>query len=147
MKFGLLEGHYGYEQEYGHKHEKRHEQEYEYKHDHDHGQEFKHKHDHERKHEQGYVCEHEQGHKYDHGRGYEQKMPWEQDDLYNILRACGHHLYHRFGKDMGQGRILAILSERESITQKELQEMLRIQPGSATEILTKLEGMRKDYDY
>lgn len=135
------EGHYGYEQECGHKHEKRHEQEYEYKHDH--GQELKHKHDHERKHDhkhaQGYVCEHGQGHKHDHGHGYEQKMPWEQDDLYNTLRACGHYLYHRFGKDMGQGRILAILSERESITQKELQEMLRIQPGSATEILTKLE--------
>lgn len=62
-----------------------------------------------------------------------------QDDLYGLLRTCGHYLYHRFGKNMGQGRILAILSERESMTQKELQEMLRIQPGSVTEILTKLE--------
>ena len=73
----------------------------------------------------------------------------EKDDLYSMLRACGHYLYHRFGKNMGQRRILAILSERESMTQKELQEMLRIQPGSVTEILTKLEekGMirrRKD---
>lgn len=86
-------------------------------------------HKHDRRHE----------HNYDHRHGCGQTISWEQDDLYNILRTCGHYLYHRFGKDMGQGRILAILSERESITQKELQEILRIQSGSVTEILTKLE--------
>lgn len=79
--------------------------------------------------------EHKRGRRHKHGP----ELSYEQDDLYNILRACGHYLYHRFGKDMGQGRILAILSERERMTQKELQEMLRIQPGSATEILAKLE--------
>ena len=39
----------------------------------------------------------------------------------------------------GQGSILTILSEKESMSQKELQDILRIQPGSLSEILTKLE--------
>lgn len=64
---------------------------------------------------------------------------WRKDDLYSRMRSCGHYLYHRFGREMGQGRILAILSEQKSMTQKELQEILQIQPGSVSEILTKLE--------
>lgn len=101
-------------------------------------------HDYDHKHGHGH--EHDHGHRHDHehddahGHGHHGKDFFcDQDDLYSLLRTCGHYLYHRFGKNMGQGRILAILSERESMTQKELQEMLRIQPGSATEILTKLE--------
>lgn len=86
---------------------------------------------------------HNHGHNHEPGEGHRHAHGLHtfhgQDDLYSMLRACGHYLFHRFGKNMGQGRILSILSERESITQKELQEMLRIQPGSATEILTKLE--------
>lgn len=56
-----------------------------------------------------------------------------------MMRACGHHLYVRSGRSAGQGRILAILLERSSMTQKELQDILRIQPGSMSEILAKME--------
>lgn len=38
-----------------------------------------------------------------------------------------------------QGRILAILKEREPMTQKELQDIIGIRPGSISEILAKLE--------
>ena len=56
-----------------------------------------------------------------------------------MMRACGYHLYVRSGREAGQGRILAILLDRKSMTQKELQDILRIQPGSVSEILTKME--------
>ena len=39
-----------------------------------------------------------------------------------------------------QKRILIILNESEAITQRDLTERLGIQPGSASEILSKLEG-------
>ncbi|TCL57689.1 DNA-binding MarR family transcriptional regulator [Kineothrix alysoides] len=57
-----------------------------------------------------------------------------------MLRVCGHILYHRAGRQSGQGRILHILSERSELSQKELQEMLRVQPGSMSEILSKMES-------
>lgn len=65
----------------------------------------------------------------------------DQNDLYSMMRFCGHYLYHRSGSvhGAGQERILSILSEKESITQKELQSILKIQPGSMSEILSKLE--------
>jgi len=66
-------------------------------------------------------------------------ITYEGSDLYSIMRACGRYLYHCAGRGAGQGRILAILLERKSMTQKELLEMLQIQPGSMSEILTKLE--------
>ena len=74
-----------------------------------------------------------------HGGGCGRKLSYEQDSLYSMMRACGHHLYVRSGREGGQGRILAILLDRKSMTQKELQDILRIQPGSVSEILTKLE--------
>lgn len=65
----------------------------------------------------------------------------DQNDLYSMMRFCGHYLYHRSGSDQGAGqeRILSILSNKGSITQKELQTILKIQPGSMSEILAKLE--------
>ncbi len=66
-------------------------------------------------------------------------LAYEKDNLYSMMRACGHHLYIRSGRSAGQGRILAILLERSSMTQKELQEILQIQPGSISEILAKME--------
>ncbi len=64
---------------------------------------------------------------------------YDRDDLYSVMRSCGRYLYHCAGRGAGQGRILAILLERKSMTQKELMELLQIQPGSMSEILTKLE--------
>ena len=66
-------------------------------------------------------------------------LAYEKDNLYSMMRACGHHLYIRSGRSAGQGRILAILLERSSMTQKELQDILGIQPGSISEILAKME--------
>ncbi len=107
---------------------------------------YQHRHGHggrpECMHKHGEGCEH----KHKHGRG----LCYEKDNLYGMMRACGHYLYHRSGSGAGQGKILAILSQRESMTQKELQEMLQIQPGSMSEILTKLEEkgliLRKKHD-
>lgn len=67
--------------------------------------------------------------------------PLNQNDLYSMMRYCGHYLYHRSGKGHGAGqeRILSILAKRESMTQKELQSILQIQPGSMSEILAKME--------
>lgn len=67
--------------------------------------------------------------------------PLDQNDLYSMMRYCGHYLYHRSGKGHGAGqeRILGILAKRECMTQKELQSILQIQPGSMSEILTKME--------
>ena len=54
-------------------------------------------------------------------------------DLHHIMRS----LYE--GK-ASQKRILIILNESGEITQRDLTELLGIQPGSASEILSKLEG-------
>ncbi|MDO4284242.1 MAG: MarR family transcriptional regulator [Eubacteriales bacterium] len=66
---------------------------------------------------------------------------WEKrDDLTSLLRRCGHILHHRQGGGRGgQNGILRILAERGEMSQRELQEILRIQPGSMSEILAKLE--------
>lgn len=65
----------------------------------------------------------------------------EPEDLDGLLRACGHFLYHKAaGEKSGQGKIMHILSSRKEISQKELQEHLGIQPGSISEILSKMEN-------
>lgn len=63
----------------------------------------------------------------------------EQEDLYHLMRACGHILYHSGASRTGQGRILHILDQEGPVSQKDLQERLDIQSGSISEILTKLE--------
>ena len=61
----------------------------------------------------------------------------------NKLMTNIHEMRHlgRFGFDGkgGQNRILRILSEDGAMTQRELTERLGIQPGSASEVLGKLE--------
>ena len=64
----------------------------------------------------------------------------ERRQLLDLLQRCGHHLHNQKGKKFGQYRILLILSRHPKITQKELQELLHIQAGSLSEILTKMEG-------
>lgn len=61
------------------------------------------------------------------------------DKLDMNLRFIGHTMRSRFEANAGQKRILIILSESEKLTQKELTERLGIRPGSASEILSKLE--------
>ncbi len=63
-----------------------------------------------------------------------------------LLRACGHELHHgRRNSADSQQRILRILARAAEdghtvVSQRRLQEMLHIQPGSMSEILTKLEN-------
>lgn len=58
--------------------------------------------------------------------------------LVHALRHCGHLLYHKFNLNGSQMRILLMLRD-EPMTQKQLTDRLRIQPGSLSEILTKVE--------
>lgn len=63
----------------------------------------------------------------------------EQDlDLMRKMRRCGHLLYHHHNLNGSQMRILLAL-RGAPMTQKALTEKMRIQPGSLSEILTKVE--------
>ncbi|MCD7949204.1 MAG: MarR family transcriptional regulator [Erysipelotrichaceae bacterium] len=68
-------------------------------------------------------------------------------DLTGLLINCAQVLNHKMGKKQGQGRILEILNERETISQKELQDILNIKAGSISEILAKLEKSGKIIRY
>ncbi|MEL7610390.1 MAG: MarR family transcriptional regulator [Bacillota bacterium] len=63
----------------------------------------------------------------------------EEHVLATRLRACGHFLYYQTGGKAGQRRILVTILKRESLTQKELQDMLEISSGALSEILQKME--------
>ena len=66
--------------------------------------------------------------------------PQDFDDLAGQLERCGKFLMHCLGKRRGQEKILRILWEQGEISQRELQELLGIQPGSMSEIAAKLES-------
>jgi DNA-binding MarR family transcriptional regulator len=78
----------------------------------------------------------------DHGKGHGRDA-YDKDDLGDLMIICTHHIYHSKGNDKGYGlsqnRILMILAEEKQMTQKALQEILHIQPGSISETLSKLE--------
>lgn len=63
----------------------------------------------------------------------------ETDELLGLMRACGHYTFHNANRKSGQGWIMHILSHIEQISQKELQQIMRVQPGSISELLTKME--------
>ena len=56
------------------------------------------------------------------------------------LRDVGHMMRMQYEGKASQKRILIILSRSGELTQKELTERLGIQPGSASEILSKMEN-------
>lgn len=62
------------------------------------------------------------------------------DKLIINLRDLGHMMHFLYEGKASQKRILIILKESETITQRDLTERLGIQPGSASEILSKLES-------
>lgn len=64
----------------------------------------------------------------------------ENRELLMILEKCGHFLYHRRGGKRGQLKVLNIINERGSITQKELLEALTLKSGSVSEVVKKLEN-------
>lgn len=56
------------------------------------------------------------------------------------LRDLGHTIRFLFEGKGSQKRILIILLEEGSMTQRDLTERLGVQPGSASEVIGKLEG-------
>ncbi|MGN0306737.1 MAG: MarR family winged helix-turn-helix transcriptional regulator [Lachnospiraceae bacterium] len=64
----------------------------------------------------------------------------KDDRLIGHFREIGHTLRHISEGRGSQKRILMILDETGKITQSELTEKLRIQPGSASEVIGKLEA-------
>ena len=62
------------------------------------------------------------------------------DKLIINLRDLSHMMRLLYEGKASQKRILIILNESETITQKDLTERLGIKPGSASEILSKLES-------
>ena len=63
----------------------------------------------------------------------------EKDLLTNKVIKCVRLLEHKTGKKRSQENILSILYQYENISQKELQNILEIESGSLSEILSKLE--------
>ena len=62
------------------------------------------------------------------------------EKLFALLGRLGRMGHGSFNGKSSQHRILHILSKSERITQRELTEQLGIQPGSASEIIKKLEA-------
>ena len=65
----------------------------------------------------------------------------ERAGLAELIELAGRLMHHRpgAGSARGQNLILSILAGRESLSQRELQQMLGVQPGSISEIVSKLE--------
>ena len=62
------------------------------------------------------------------------------DKLVCNFRDIGHTIRHIAEGRGSQKRILVILQESGAVTQRELTQKLRIQPGSASEVIGKLEA-------
>ncbi|MGN1398588.1 MAG: MarR family winged helix-turn-helix transcriptional regulator [Erysipelotrichaceae bacterium] len=62
------------------------------------------------------------------------------EQLIKNLHRIAHTMRMQSEGKASQKRILVILLEADGLTQKELTELLAIQPGSVSEILTKLEN-------
>lgn len=128
---------------------------------HEHGEEGR---EHGRRHEHGeegreHGHRHEHGEERGHGRGsVRERRRFSTEEIENmedpaeLIRACGHELFHRRGREGGRGRafgdtqrmVISLLQEakaegKDSLSQGELLDRLHIQPGSLSEILKKLE--------
>ena len=66
----------------------------------------------------------------------------DEGDLMELIDMAGRMAHRRpqGGPARGQALVLSILAGREVLSQRELQQMLCIQPGSLSELLSKLEG-------
>lgn len=62
-----------------------------------------------------------------------------EEELFGMLGKCGHYLFRRPGHSHGQKRVLKILAQQGSMSQRQLQEILNVQAGSLSELLGKLE--------
>ena len=59
--------------------------------------------------------------------------------LMRQMRRCSHLLYHKFSLNFSQNRILVLLKREGPMTQKALMCQMQIQPGSLSEVLSKVE--------
>ncbi len=59
--------------------------------------------------------------------------------LLNLLRRTGHLALTRPGLRSGQYRLLSVLADGNARAQRQISELLRIQPGSLSELVSKLE--------
>ena len=60
------------------------------------------------------------------------------DELMHLLSGCGHCIFHQ-QHGYRQDAVLQILKESGPVSQKDLQARLNIRPGSASELISKLE--------
>ncbi|MBE5777341.1 MAG: MarR family transcriptional regulator [Clostridiales bacterium] len=60
-------------------------------------------------------------------------------ELMRHMRWCSHLLYHRHNLNFSRNKILYLLHTKGAMTQKALMDELRIQAGSLSEMLSKLE--------
>ena len=65
----------------------------------------------------------------------------DEAGLAELLELSGRLMHHRpgAGSARGQNLVLSILAGRKTMSQRELQQMLAVQPGSISEIVSKLE--------
>ncbi len=61
-----------------------------------------------------------------------------EERLNRVLHRCGHYLHHH-DTHPRQAAVLSLLRERGTMSQREVQEALGIRPGSASELISKLE--------
>ena len=61
------------------------------------------------------------------------------EDLDLLFRSCAHMVHHKDQRSGSREQILKYLMENGSVYQKDIQKELRIQPGSVSELLSKLE--------
>lgn len=91
---------------------------------------------------------HEHGHEHErhhHGHGHDPVLDMGDEADINVrlalrLRHVGHILRFLQEERESQKRALIFLSKSGAMTQRELTEKMRIQPGSASELFGKLEG-------
>lgn len=120
-------GHGRHEHEHSHGGHGNHEHEY------GHGEHCCHKREHEHDHK-----EHQSEHKGNRFSHYNEMGT--NDKILAQMSKLTHSSHAVLGGRGGQKRILHILSKEGSMTQRELTERLDIQPGSASEIIKKLEA-------
>ncbi|MBQ8971704.1 MAG: winged helix-turn-helix transcriptional regulator [Clostridia bacterium] len=65
-----------------------------------------------------------------------------EEELTDLLRVCGHRVFHSSARGRGQTAILQLLSQNGAMPQKDIQERMNIQSGSLSELVNKLEGRR-----
>ena len=115
--------------------------------EHSHGQEERGRHGEGHGREQGKRGdEHCRLHGTEHGRHGEKENCRKEfecepkDDLFSLMRACGHYLHHRSPHGNTQMEILHLLEKNGDMQQQDIQDILRIQSGSISEVITKLEN-------